>query len=91
MSGPLLGIECGPSARGVAIPTTLSRIPFYPDAGSNRFFRNLCTCQPNYTASHPGRPVLLLTAVRTANLSVKCRHVIKLTEMLRALKDAETR
>jgi hypothetical protein len=35
--------------------TTLSRIPFYPDAGSNRFLRNLRTCPPNYTASHPGR------------------------------------
>jgi hypothetical protein len=45
----------------------------------------------NYTASHPGRPVLLLNTVRTANLSVICRHVIKLIEMLRALKDAETR
>lgn len=65
--------------------------PFYPDAGSNTFLRNLCTCPPNYTASHPGRPVLLLTAVRTANLSVKCRRVIKLIEMLQAFKDAETR
>lgn len=48
-------------------------------------------CPPNYKASHPGRPVLLLCAVRPANLSVKCRHVIKLIDMLGALKDAETR
>jgi hypothetical protein len=65
--------------------------PVLPWRWKQQFLRNICTCPPNYTASHPGIPVLLLTTVWTANLSVKYRHVIKLIEMLRALKDAETR
>jgi hypothetical protein len=34
-----------------------------------RNFRNVGVCQPKYTASHPGRPVIfILTAVKTSNL-----------------------